>query len=268
MPYSHVKYTGATPGTDSNTYTLFTTLGKGGNYFGNNDIHKVVIDLKSDQIGSFKAYKSQNGDAASPSWNQIYDESVAAPVSTSSTLREFVVDPYADWKLEWVNGGTAQGTWLVDIGLITDRADAGYSTLSEDAVNGVQAVAIRPTAVAAYAWSELHTTALAAKLIIKATAGVIRSISGRLDTSAGTAAYYLQLWNLADVPADATAVTTTNSLMAPYKIAHTNGTDNWWSLDFTQNGVYGGTGIVMGLSTTEFTKTASTALLTLSALYK
>lgn len=268
MPYAHVKYTGSTPGNDSNTYNLFTTIGKGGNYFGQNDIHKLALDLKTDQVGTLKAYKSQNGDASSPTFEQIYEESVAAPVSTSSTLREFVVDPYADWKLDWVNGGTIQTKFLVDMGLITDRADAGYSSLSEDSVSGVQAVALKPTATSTYAWSNIFTTALAVKLIIKATSGVIRSISGRLDATAATASYYLQLWNAADVPADATAISGSNSLMAPYKIAHVNGTDNWWSLDFTQNGAYGGTGIVLGLSTTEFTKTASTALMTLSALYK
>ncbi len=129
-------------------------------------------------------------------------------------------------------------------------------------------VAPAPQVGAANAWSVVFSTGLAAKLIIKATAGNLRSISGRIDSTHATASYYLQLWNLADVPADATATSVAaGALMAPFKIQHVTGTDSRFVLDFAE-GIYGSTGLVIGLSTTEFTKTASGSFLSATAEYK
>lgn len=129
-----------------------------------------------------------------------------------------------------------------------------YAPAAEDNVNGVIATARLPVASATYAWSPIFTTALAKSLVIKATNGVIRSITARIDQAATTGDYYLQLWNLAAVPADTTAVTSGNSLMAPFKVQHVQGTDDYVSLDFA-DGVFGNAGLVLELSTTEFTAT-------------
>lgn len=93
-----------------------------------------------------------------------------------------------------------------------------YAAAAEDNSNAVIATAFRPLAVAAYTWSPIFSTALAAKLIIKASAGTIRMIDGRIDATATTGTYYVQVWNLTDVPADATAISAGNSLRAPLKI--------------------------------------------------
>jgi len=115
-------------------------------------------------------------------------------------------------------------------------------------------------------WRVSFSTALAAKLIVKATPGRIRSASGRVDATAPTGTYYIHLWDAADVPADATAVTAANSLMAPQKIVHTSGTDDTFSFDLAQK--VASSGITFGLSTTEFTKTAAGAYLSLTAEYE
>jgi len=118
-------------------------------------------------------------------------------------------------------------------------------------------------------WLTEFTTALAAKLII--TAGdlaTFRSASGRIDATAPTATYYVQLWGLGDVPADTTAVTKANgALIAPQKVVHVSGTDDQIVLDCGEGGIQGATGLVIGLSTTEFTKTAAGAYLSLTAEY-
>jgi hypothetical protein len=119
-------------------------------------------------------------------------------------------------------------------------------------------------------WLTNFTTALAAKLIITTTdLSTLRSVSGRIDSTAPTATYYVQLWGLNDVPADATAVTLANgALIAPLKVPHVSGTDDQIVLDFADGGVQGALGLVVGLSTTEFTKTAAGAYLSLTAEYK
>ncbi len=126
---------------------------------------------------------------------------------------------------------------------------------------------IQPKIGSAHSWSVALSTTLAAKLIVKTRPGNLRSLSGRLDSTLATGTYYLQLWNLADVPADTTAVSSTNSLMAPFKIQHTTGTDSRFVLDFPES-VYASVGITLGLSTTEFTKTAGTSVLSATAEYK
>jgi hypothetical protein len=75
--------------------------------------------------------------------------------------------------------------------------------------------------------------------------------------------YYLQLWNLAALPANATAVTANNSLMAPQKIVAAGG-DTLFNLDFG-NGIIASAGAVLGLSTTEFTATAGGSYLSATA---
>lgn len=117
-------------------------------------------------------------------------------------------------------------------------------------------------------WLTNFTTALASKLIVSAANNsTIRSVSGRLDATAASGTYYLQCWNLDDVPADTTVVTLLNALMAPLKIVHTLGTDDEINVDFDDGGTEGSDGIVFGLSTTQFTQTAGGAFLSLTASY-
>ncbi len=129
-----------------------------------------------------------------------------------------------------------------------------YAPAAEDNTNGVIATRTKPIAASAYAWLTAFNTALVKSLVVKASAGVVRSVTARVDSTATTGTYYLQLWNLTAAPSDSTAVTTGNSLMAPFKVQHVSGTDDYITLDFA-DGVYAATGIVLEMSTTEFTAT-------------
>lgn len=134
----------------------------------------------------------------------------------------------------------------------------------EDNANGVLAVAQRPLASIDYQWAISKSTALEASRLAKAAPGSISSLVGRLDSTAATGTYYIQTINAAAVPADG-AVTL---LVAPLKINHVNGTDDYFSIDFGVNGKFCTSGIVIVLSTTEFTKTIGGAFLSLTIDYK
>lgn len=147
-------------------------------------------------------------------------------------------------------------------GLLKTRE--GYQPGAEDNTNGVIGIQNKPLAVSTYTWSIDASAALEASTVTKATAGVLRSVVGRVDSTHATATYYWQVYNAASLPADG-AVTL---LRAPVKIVHTNGTDTNFSIDCTDNGIFASTGIVMALSTTEFTKTISGAFTSTNVLFK
>lgn len=116
-------------------------------------------------------------------------------------------------------------------------------------------------------WSHALTTALAASLLVKAGAGTLGYISGRIDSSAPSGNYYIQVWNLAALPADATAVSNVNSLAAPLKIQFTTGIDQYFQFQTPTGGETASAGIVVGISTTEFTKTAAGNLMSATASF-
>jgi hypothetical protein len=140
----------------------------------------------------------------------------------------------------------------------------GTKIAGEDLTNDLLGTQNKPVAVSTYAWSTDISAALEASSVTKATAGVMRYFSGRIDSTHATGTYYVQFMNAASLPADG-AVT---MLCAPVKVQHVTGTDSPVIVDFTMNGIYASTGIVWCLSTTEFTKTISGAFMSGTMMYK
>jgi hypothetical protein len=105
-------------------------------------------------------------------------------------------------------------------------------------------------------WSDTFSVALANSFVVKAAPGVIRSATLRLDGTAPTATYYVQVWNLPAPPADGLIVTAGNSLAAPVKVVHVLGTDDSVRYDFNEGGEPFTVGASLNLSSTEFTKTS------------
>lgn len=108
-----LKYTGTAPGTDSNTYVIFSTVAAGypRGWGDMSDVHSFHWDIKHDQAGTLKGYHSLDGGTT---WVQFYDTgSLAAPTYTDNAV--VLVEGFRDFKFEWVNGGTAQGTWVVNL---------------------------------------------------------------------------------------------------------------------------------------------------------
>ena len=104
----------------SATVAMFSsvTAFPGKRYFAMHGVAKFVVDLEHDAATTFKWYKSQNRGVT---WVQLGEEAVAAPGTTATTIREFLVEPYDDWKLEAINGSAAQTTFVPDLVLISDR---------------------------------------------------------------------------------------------------------------------------------------------------
>jgi hypothetical protein len=116
--YARTTYSGSAPGADSNTYVMFSsvTAFPGGNGMQSAGVKRLRIDLKHSQTLTLNTYKSSDRGVT---WNQVSTESIATTASTTDA-REFNVEPYADFKVEVVNGGVAQATFAVDIALSTD----------------------------------------------------------------------------------------------------------------------------------------------------
>jgi hypothetical protein len=131
------------------------------------------------------------------------------------------------------------------------------------ASDGIIATANKPLAVSTYCWSVGRSSALEASRIIKNSAGTIRSASIRLDETAGTGTFFIQLIDSATLPADG-AVT----ILDCQKRKHVTGTDDYIVFDFSDNCIAFSAGLVVVLSSTEFTKTIAGSFLSITVEYK
>lgn len=76
-------------------------------------IETFVLDVSASEAGTVKAYKSQDRGVT---WVQfIADLAHAGTTDTVSLKVSYDVAPLMEFRLDWVNGGVAQGTWLVDM---------------------------------------------------------------------------------------------------------------------------------------------------------
>ncbi len=161
------------------------------------------------------------------------------------------------------NDGTNPQNLLCDANKYLKGAEQ-YMPQAEDNTNGVYAMQNKPLAASTYCWSVDASAALEASSVTKGSAGNIRKFSGRIDSSAASATYYLQLLNASSLPADGAV----SFICAPTKIQHVTGTDSPINLDFTDNCINASTGIVWCLSSTEFTKTISGAYVSATVMFK
>ena len=120
-----VTYTGATPGADANTYVLFSTVAMftGANVLQGTGMKRLDLGLSNSQAGTLNWYKTQSrltNSSNTPVWTQIGTAAVAAGATAENDF-DWLIEPYADFKLEWVNGGVAQATWVPDLVLSDSR---------------------------------------------------------------------------------------------------------------------------------------------------
>ena len=126
--FTKAKYTGSTPGNDSNDYTLFNSITAGlpGNWPACFGVFKIVVDIKHDQAGTLKWYKTASDPTdrsdTGVTWSQMGQLSVAAPAATAGTQAEVFVEAEKHVKVVWTNGGTIQASFIVDISLADQRA--------------------------------------------------------------------------------------------------------------------------------------------------
>lgn len=143
----------------------------------------------------------------------------------------------------------------------------GRLIAGENQTEDVLGVAQKLTTTSSYAYTPDISTALEASSIIKASAGNLYKLTGRIDQSAATRTgangYFIHVVDSATVPADGAV-----SPIFSKKYVHTNGTDTDIDLDFGTGSIHGDNGLVVYVSTTEFTKTITGAILSLNAYFK
>lgn len=110
-PVATIDVSGTTPGADTNTDTMFTTTDQPmRSFFAMAGIRRAILKVAHDQNGTLKWYDSPDGGTT---WNQVGSHTATA-VSNESTVVDILVDGHRDWKIEWTNGGSAQGATLWD----------------------------------------------------------------------------------------------------------------------------------------------------------
>jgi hypothetical protein len=108
------------PGADSNTYPLYNsvTCWQGKRFPQMYGFKRLLVDIKCSQNGTLKWYKSSDRGA---NWLQIGERAVTAPAANDTEIDDYLIEEYDDFKLDWVNSGSAQATWNVSIALSDSR---------------------------------------------------------------------------------------------------------------------------------------------------
>lgn len=109
-------YQGTALPEDTDTETLFdsSTFKKRG-MLQMAGFHKCTLGIWASQNGTVNEYGSEDGGTT---WRLVSTTAVTGGGSTETTL-EFNVEPYRDWKIEWVNAVT-QTAFTVHLSLSTE----------------------------------------------------------------------------------------------------------------------------------------------------
>lgn len=97
---------GSTLPTGSNRTVLFNSVDAFGlNKLLDTPVKRISITVYHDQSGHIDASRSLDG----VTWRVYSRTSISAPAANNITgAYHYIVEHHANWKLEWVNGGTNQ----------------------------------------------------------------------------------------------------------------------------------------------------------------
>lgn len=112
-------YNGSTPGADSNTYVLFSsvTAFPGKRMHSGLGMKRFVCGVRHSSAGTINLYKS-----ADRGTNWVLADTFSAASTTLEDLYDALVEHMDDFKVEWVNTGAAQSPWVVSLALSSGRA--------------------------------------------------------------------------------------------------------------------------------------------------
>jgi len=260
------------------------TVGSGSNQA------RVTIVVGPTELLNIPAYfvlESGVSDNMDASYIQILNAARVATLSSSGIITEITPGTGATnlGKAEdsaHASGDTGVAVWAkrTDTPASSAGTDGDYATINQDSLghlwsregfapgfeNNTDQVAMTlPRAVATNTGvvSLDVSSALETSSVTKASAGRLYALSGYIDATAPSATYYIQILNASSLPADG-AVT---HLVEPKQIVHATGSPSYFSYDYGLFGRYASTGIVVCISSTQFTKTISGAYLAMTAAY-
>lgn len=115
------KYAGSTPGADSNTYNLFSSVVafNGANMAQNHGLKRIFVTVDNPQSGTLKFYRSNDRGV---NWVQVGGDQAMTASATDVSTWDAIILGFPDFKVDWVNGGSAQTGWTVTISLDGGRA--------------------------------------------------------------------------------------------------------------------------------------------------
>lgn len=125
MTMTRLGYTGGTPGADSNTYTLFSSVTAWPttyNALSQYGQKRYVLRLEYAQDCTLNWHMSND---RGTNWRAVGTQALtaAAPGTPQSVTVDVVVEGFQDFRMQLVNAGTGQGAgFTVDQSLDTDRS--------------------------------------------------------------------------------------------------------------------------------------------------
>lgn len=113
-----ITYTGSTPGADSNTYVLFSSVEAfpGKRMAPGVGYKRFVLGVRHSSAGTVNLYKS-----ADRGTNWVLVDTFSAASTTEEDLYDALIEHMDDFKVEWVNSGSAQNPWVVSMALSPER---------------------------------------------------------------------------------------------------------------------------------------------------
>lgn len=114
-----VTYAGATPAADSLTYVLFSSVAcfPGKRAASGAGYRRFVVGVRHSSAGTINLYKSVDRGTV---W--VLADTFAAASTTLEDVYDALIEHFDDFKVEWVNSGSAQNPWVVSMALSPERA--------------------------------------------------------------------------------------------------------------------------------------------------
>lgn len=119
----HFRYTGSVPGADSNTYPIFSsgTAFTGASMAQNCGLKRLFVTIDHPQSATLKFYRSID---RGTTWVQVGGDYAITASATDVSTFDGLIEGFPDFKLDLVNGGSAQTGMTVTIALTGERAAA------------------------------------------------------------------------------------------------------------------------------------------------
>lgn len=108
--------------TGAGTTILFDSTVSTPGFFRSIGSSRFEVTIQNDQAGSLRAYWSRNGGTT---WRLYNTQAVALVAAGASSEYDYLVDPFMDWKLDWLNGGVNQATWDGNLVLVCGDRSKG-----------------------------------------------------------------------------------------------------------------------------------------------